>query len=489
MSDRRATIVGAGLGGLSAAIHLRRAGFDVAVYEANPEPGGRASRVVSDGFSFDTGPSLLNYPWVFRDLFEAAGVRMEDLVELIEVDPSVRFVWPDGESLWLSSDLPKLTAELERLEPGSGVGLARFLRDAGLKFRIAFDKLVCVNQDNPLRWAMALTPSEFFRLSLWRSLDGELGRFFRSPRIRQAFGAYGMYLGGSPRRLPGMFSILPYGELAHGLWLPQGGIHALVRAVEAAARAMGVVFHYGQRVSAIEARDGAVRGLRLGDGARVDSPLVVSNVDVPTTQRQLLGRPNAKVPRMTPSVMTFYWGIRGDIPNLGHHTIFLPTDYDACFRDLVDRGRIPAEPAFYVSVASRSDPALAPTGCSGLFVLVPLPLISQLGERDWTELTDQVRRSVLDRLETHGIRRLREDLLFERVWTPLDWRDRLGLYDGSAFGATHTLFQMGPFRSPNCDRGLSGMYYVGAGTTPGTGLPMVALGGAMTAQRILSHVH
>ena len=231
-SRNSATIIGAGLGGLSAAIHLRLAGFEVTIFEANEKVGGRANIIEQQGFRFDTGPSLLNYPWVFGQLFAAAGRKLEDYVELLPVDPSVGFQWEDGTRFQLSSNFTRLAEECERLEPGSRVRLVSFLQDAGQKYQLSFEKLINHNEDNPFKWISKLNLKEMAALSVWRSLDSELKRFFKSPYIRQAFGSYGMYLGGSPFDLPGLFTILPYGELAYGLWLPRGGIYGLVEGIE-----------------------------------------------------------------------------------------------------------------------------------------------------------------------------------------------------------------------------------------------------------------
>ncbi len=474
-------IVGAGLGGLSAAVHLRSQGRPVTVFEQNDRTGGRANLIERGGYRFDTGPSLLNYPWVFEDLFRSVGRNLHDYVELIPVNPSVEFRWPDGAVFSLSSDFERLRAECERLEPGCGPRLIAWLRDAAAKFDTSFNKLVTKNDDSALKWLGRLSIRELLGTGVWRSLDSELRRFFKSRYIREAFGSYGMYLGGSPFDLPGLFSILAYGELAYGLWLPRGGIYAVVAAIESLARELGADIRTGCRVSRIVSRDGKAQGVELDNGEFVAAQTVVSNVDVPTTNRELLRGAPPNKSRMTPGVLTFYWGVRGHLATGGHHTIYLPGEYRRAFDQLAS-GSIPDELPFYVSVASETDRDLAPAGCSAVFVLVPTPVLSCLNTIDWDSTVADVRERVLQRL---GLDPLRIEV--EEVWTPVDWQHRFGLHDGSAFGAAHTLFQMGPWRSRNMSPDVRGLYYTGASTTPGTGMPMVVLSGRMTAERILAH--
>ena len=488
--QRSIGIVGAGLGGLSAAVHLARQGWKVTVYEANEQPGGRANRIRAHGFTFDTGPTLLNYPWVFEQLFASAGRKLSDYLELLPVDPSVHFRWPDGETFTLSSRLPTLLAECERLEPGCGPGLMAFLADAERKYNFSFGKLVTHNATNPLAWFGRLRPSEMAATSIWRSLYGQLNRFFRNPRICEALGSYGMYLGGSPWKLPGLFSILAYGELAYGLWLPRGGMYALVEAVARLAGEMGVDLRTRTPVRNIRLENGRVAGLDLKDGAFQAHEIVVSNLDAPASRERLLPPPfNRRANNllrkphvMTPGVVTFYWGLRGKPAGLDHHTIFLPVDARRAFDDLFRRRIIPDDLPFYTSIASATDPGLAPPGDSAVFAQVPAPV--GLEPVDWGAAAADLRTRIIDRLRRHGVDWREDAVAFEQVWTPASWRQRFGLHQGSAFGAAHTLFQLGPMRDRNFEPGLRGLYYVGAGVPPGTGLPMVTLGGRMVAERI-----
>mgnify|MGYP005853757737 FL=1 len=353
---RKIIIIGAGLGGLSAAIHLQFNGYDVTIFESNPDVGGRANIIREKGFSFDTGPTLLNYPFVFENLFSHAGKQFYDYVSLLSVDPSVSFFWPDKTVFTLSSDIQFFIRECERLKPGSESSLLKFFADNLSKFNLSFEKLVPKNADSYLKWLSGIKLSSLLKLGLFRSMYGELNKYFKNRYICEALGSYAMYLGGSPFTLPGIFSILPYGELAHGLYLPKGGIYGLVRGIEKLAFDLDINIVKNSPVRKIIIRNNSVKGVELAAGELVQSDIVISNVDAPTTINELIDKKysqNSFLPKkllMTPSVITYYLGVKGTAVNFPHHSIYLPENYKSTFEELFQLYQIPNEVPFYVSV-------------------------------------------------------------------------------------------------------------------------------------------
>ena len=488
MPTDRALVVGAGVGGLSTAIYLSLEGYRVTVFESNESCGGRANLLEFEGFRFDTGPSLLNYPWVFDEMFRAAGSSLRQELQLNRVDPAIKFFWPDGETFQVSSDLTRLASECRRLDSGDTAGLFSFLHDARNKFSLSFDRLVSRNANSPLSWFAAAGLTNLPRLGLLRSMDSEIGRHFKNKRIRDAFGSYGMYLGGAPTDLPGIFSIIPFGEIEYGLWLPKGGMYSLIQAMQGTAERLGVEIVTGCPVKNIDTDSDRVTGITLQDGSFEPSQVVVSNVDVPTTMTRLVGASDIKryrAPQMTPGVLTYYLAVDRELPELGHHSVFLPDDPGHAYRQLMKKGVIPDDLPFYVSVASNTDPGMAPKGKSAVFILVPVPLVSQTGHVNWQDESARLLERVQARLKVHRITIADSDIIQQQTMTPIDWSDQFGLYDGSAFGASHNLRQIGPFRPKNFSPRFKGLFFTGASTTPGTGVPMCVLSGKMAADRVV----
>jgi len=488
MRPEKIAIVGGGVGGLSAAIHAAAAGLHVTLYERNERVGGRANLIERDGFRFDTGPSLLNYPWVFEELFAAAGRRFADAVTLLPVDPTMRFIWPDGVAMSLSSDIAVLAAELERFERSASRRLMEWIADGEARFELVMRRIASTDERSPLRYGLRVGPRNLIKAGILGSMRGSLRRFFRSDRVLDALGAYAMYLGGSPWTLPAAFSVLPYGEIAYGLWLPQGGMYSLVQAMERLAREMGVDVRLNMEVTRVITEAGRARGVQLADGVREAYDAVIVNGDAPSARRELVPdlRPMPRMPAMTPAVVTFYLALRRPPAGLGHHTVFLPQDSRLAFGQLHQGHRLPEDLPFYTAVPSATDPDMAPPGHAVLFVLAPVPLPAYCPEAASPDIITIVRERVVNRLRSHDIAIRTEDVVFAEAWTPSDWQSRFHLHQASAFGAAHTMNQIGPWRWPNSDPAVRGLYYVGASTVPGTGLPTVTIGGRMTVQRLLN---
>ena len=480
-------IVGGGMGSLSAAIYLNKKGFDVSIYEKNSTLGGRANIIEENGFKFDVGPSLLNYPWIFENLFKEAGEEMREHIDLIEIDSGVKFLWDDKETFTITSDFPKLSNEIARLEKSHINGLNSFLKINSRRYNTAFEKLLNKNLDNPVRWGTGLGAKELFSGSMFKSMYKDLGVHFKSRHIKEAFGSYAMYLGGSPFKIPGFFSILPYGEIAYGLWMPKGGIYSLIEKLEEILIKIGVKIYKDSPVKEIAIKDNKVYGIITESGNLENYATVVSNVDLPTTEDKLLKNSplnSFEKKQMTPSVMTFYWGLSKKT-NFPHHMIFLPDDYKECFEELFSKKILPSGMPFYTSSPSVSDKSLAPKNKSTLFALVPLPVTTNDSDSNiYSQQVNLIKKKIFERFNYHGIDLKVNDIEYEKVYTPDDWRDLYGLYKTSAFGASHNLFNIGPFRNKNKSNKVKGLYYVGASTTPGTGLPMVTLSGKLVSDRI-----
>lgn len=487
------------MGALAAAIRLRRMGFEVEVYEKNAEVGGRMGRLRAGGFTFDTGPSLLLMTDTYRELFRYAGTSLEEHVELIPLDSDYRVVFGDGDALTMRRTLPEMIRELERIEPGVTPNFYRFLEDACHKYRLGRSEFV----ERDFERARDFFGLRNLRLLLRTRALGNyyrsVSKFFRTEKLRQAFSLQTMYLGLSPFDAPAVYSLLPYTEIAEdGLWFPRGGMYALVEAMERVARDLGVRFHMNSPVERVVVTKGRARGVRVG-GEEIGADAVLANADLPYAYRELLGgeadgdfrlRRRRRL-RYTASAFMLYLGLDRKLDHMLHHNFYLSARYRENFEAIFRDRALPGDPSFYAVVPSRTEPAMAPEGGESLFVLVPVPHLGDdgTGERapgvDWGAEGAAFKEKVYGLLERRcRIPDLRERIVYEKVRTPADWRDEYNLEEGAAFGLGHGIMQVGYFRPPMVSRSVGGMYFVGASTRPGTGVPLVTIGARLAADRI-----
>lgn len=478
-------VVGAGLGGLSAAAVLARRGLRVAVFEKNDQVGGRCGRLALGGCRLDTGPTLVLMPGLIAEALAAADPSAFGRLDLRRVEPAYRLFFPDGFSLTLGSDLAGLKPQLETLEPGSFGRLLEFLGRAHRFYRVAVDKFIRRNflsfleYFGPQNWAAFLEVGLLFNHYRW------VGRFFKDPRLRAAFTFQDVYLGMSPFAAPATYALLTAAEITEGLWFPPGGVYRLVEVLVDLCRRLGVALFPGCPVERIPVDGRRVVGVVLEGGKAIPARAVVANADLPYIYSTLLP-PGAETKRLlrldySCSVVAFYWRLEGGLEDLGPHNVFFGPEYQTAFDQVFRQRRLPDAPSFYVHLPARIDPGLAAGGAEPAMVLVPTGRLDG-GPRDLTAEAHRARRAVLDRLG----RRVEERIRDEVVRTPADWQRLYNLTFGAAFGLGHRPAQMGYLRPSNRHPRYPNLYFAGASTHPGTGVPLTLLSGRLAAERLLS---
>jgi phytoene desaturase len=485
----QAVVVGAGVGGLAAAARLARLGFEVRLFEKTEGPGGRCNRLQVDGFTWDIGPTVLLMPEVFEETFTALGRRLEDYLTLRRCDPNYRLHYRDGSTITFTSELCAMGRELERVEPGSFQRYLSFLAQGCEQYRTSLDHLVGRNYGGVWDYLAPSVLRRVFQVRAHRRMYSDVSRFFTDERLRAAMTFQTMYLGVSPFASPAVYGLLPFAELGVGIWFPQGGLYAIPLALERVAREEGVRLHYGRPVRRILTEGARATGVELEDGEVVRARLVLCNADLPYAYERLLeGAPTslerAGSLRYTSSGYMLYLGVKRRYAGLQHHNVVFGRDYRGSFEDIFERFRVPEDPSFYVCAASHTDSSLAPPGKDALYILVPVP--HQHPGLDWKVEGPRVRARVFRRLAELGYPELEQDIEVERVFTPDDWAGTFNLARGSAFGLAQNFLQIGPFRPANQDARVRNLFFVGASTQPGTGLPTVLISARLVVERILA---
>jgi len=482
-------VIGAGIGGIVTAARLARHGYQVTVIEKAERAGGRCDRLVIDGHHFDTGPTLFLMPQVFAQTFADLGERMEDHLDLRRIDPTYHVHFGDGSTLLLTSDLNAMQAQLEAIEPGSFGGFLRYLNEGHFHYKLAFPNLAERNFRSLPEFLSLRNLLLLFRLKLLTRHYDNMGSYFNDSRLKAAFTFQDMYLSLSPYEAPAMYSLMQYTELTDGIWFPMGGMYRLVEALTGIAERSGAQLMHNAPVEQNNIDGRRATGVTLADGRQIQADIVVANADLPYVYRCLLPDDGAaeRLERKTYtcSTMMFYWGVDKQYPQFGPHNLFLADDYrqslDRVLRDLT----LPDEPTFYMHTPVRVDPSLAPEGQDTLVVVVPVGHVNDAAPQDWAAIQKRARQLVLQRLAQIVADDLEEHIKFEVSYTPRDWLSRYNLVKGSTLGLGHNITQMAYLRPSHRHARYRNLYFVGASTHPGSGLPAVLLSARFAAERVL----
>ncbi|MCX4523335.1 phytoene desaturase [Streptomyces anulatus] len=477
-------VVGAGLAGLAAALHLLGAGRRVTVVEREGLPGGRAGLLESGGFRIDTGPTVLTMPDLVEEAFAAVGERMTDRLELIRLAPAYRARFADGSQLDVHTDGAAMEAAVEEFAGArQAVGYRRLRIWLERLYRVQMHRFIDTNFDSPLQ----LAHPDLVRLAAlggFGRLDARIGHFVSDERLRRVFSFQALYAGVPPARALAAYAVIAYMDTVAGVYFPRGGMHALPRAMADAAADAGASLRYGQSVTRLERSGDRVTAV-VTDQERIPCDAVVLTPDLPISYR-LLGRsPHRPLPlRHSPSAVILHAGTDRTWPELAHHTISFGAAWKSTFHELTRTGKLMSDPSLLITRPTASDASLAPPGRHLHYVLAPCPNTEVgPGVREWRELGPRYRDELLAELERREMPGLGAAIEEEGLVTPADWTAQ-GHAAGTPFSVAHTFPQTGPFRPRNLVRGTVNAVLAGCGTTPGVGVPTVLISGKLAAQRI-----
>ncbi len=489
--QRTAAVIGSGFGGLALAIRLQSAGIQTTLIEARDKPGGRAYVYEVDGFKFDAGPTVVTDPSCLEELFELSGRNIADYVELMPVTPFYRLMWEDGQVFDYSNDDEKLLAQIAAKNPDDVEGYRRFMEFSEGVFREGYLKLGS-EAFLDFRSMLEAAPS-LIKYQAFRSVYGMVSSFIKDPQLREAFSFHTLLVGGNPFKTSSVYALIHALEKKWGVWFPRGGTHALIRGLVKLFEDLGGQFILGQKVTRIEAGAGHVMGVQLADGTEIKVDTVASNGDVVHTYKDLLGHHprGAKMSKamqrksFSPSLFVIYFGLKKPHPEIAHHTIIFGPRYKELLEDIYSGGGLADDFSLYLHHPTATDPAMAPDGCSGFYVLSPVPHLGK-APLDWDKVAPKYADKILDYLEKRMIPGLREDLVHMSMFTPENFRTELNAHLGSAFSLEPVLWQSAYFRTHNRDDVLKNLYFVGAGTHPGAGIPGVVGSAKATAKLMLA---
>lgn len=487
-NKQKVVVIGGGFGGLGTTCLLAKDGYSVTLLEKNNQLGGRASVLHDDGFTWDMGPSWYLMPDVFEQFFQEMGEKVEDHLKLKRLFPSYRIFFEDGDLVEMTGEIETDAATFERYEPGAGEKLREYLRLSEYQYRIAMRDFVPKNYDSYRDFFSRQALLEGPKLHVLESMERYVGRFFSHPKLRQIIQYTLVFLGSSPYTTPALYNIMSHVDFNLGVWYPEGGIHEVIRVLARIAKQHGTEIRCETPVESILIEKGRVVGVSTRQGI-VEADIVVSNADLHHTDMQLLAPEHrTRSARywakrtLAPSAFIIYLGLDTQLPQLVHHNLYFCENWQENFDHIFNKPGYPRNPSLYICCPSKSDPTVAPEGNENLFILVPIAS----GLDDTPEIREEYAAHILDLVEQKlGIPQLRSHIVTQHLFSINDFASRYNSYRGSALGLAHTLRQSAIWRPSNRNKKVKGLYYVGAGTTPGIGMPMCLISSQLVRKRVL----
>ncbi len=488
---KRAIIIGAGYGGMALANILGKAGYRVDVYEKNSEAGGRIHAVKQDGFTFDLGPSWYLMPEVFEDYYSLFGESASKRLDLVRFSPGYKVYFENHDSLLVQGDVESDKATFEAIEAGAGEKLQRYVDDATLAYELSVRQFLYNNFlriRDVVTWPVLRNAPKMLRL-VAKTLDGYVSRKFRDKRLQQLLEYHMVFLGTSPFAAPAIYTLMSHLDYRSGVYYPRRGMLSLVEDMERLGRGYDISYHYDAPVAEIVVESGAAVGIKLRDGTIERADIIVSNADMQFTETQLVPDRYQSFPKTYwekrepgPGALLVSIGVKGELPDLLHHNLYFVDKWRENFAAIYDDATIPEYASVYVCNPTKTDPRLAPDGHENLFILMPLPSGVELSAAEQEQLAD---RAIATFAQAASIEDIEERIVTRMTFGPKEFQDRYNAWQFNAFGGeSHILRQSVIFRTPNKSKKLKNLYYVGAGTLPGIGLPMCLIGAQLTYKQI-----
>lgn len=493
--NKKVVIIGGGIGGLGTACLLAKQGYDVELFEKNVNLGGRANIFHAEGFTFDMGPSWYLMPDIFEHFYKLLGENIHDHLTLKKLSPSYRVFFPGDEEfpqLDIYSDLERDLLTLEKIEPGISEKLRRYLKRSGEQYELAKNKFMFRNYNSPLDFLQKDFIKEGARMNPLQTMERYLNGWFNDDRLKKILEYTLVFLGSAPNKTPALYNIMNYIDFTMGVYYPEGGIYSIITSLENLAKGYGAKLHTNQTVTKINVKDKYTNGITLADGTVVMADYVISNADMWFTETHLLDKSHRSLSQkfwdkatMGPSAFILYLGLKDKVENLTHHNLRFGKDWKANFKEVFDNPKLPTDPSYYVCCPSKTDNNITPPGQDQLFVLVPVAAGLKSSAKELKKYRDKIIQMMEEDL---SIKNLNDRIVYERMYAEQDFISDYNAYKGTALGLAHTLKQT-ILRPKNTNNKIKNLFYVGAGTNPGIGMPICLISAELAYKRIAGITH